>query len=175
MNRAVRVRDAAPADVQRIYSFIVELATYERAPEQVTGTPELLEQGLFGSRPSVEALVAEIDRQLVGFALFHGTFSSWECRPGIWLEDLYVAPEHRRAGVGGALLAALAQLTVRRGCSRLEWNALDWNDPALRFYERLGALRLSEWELHRLDGETLARVAGPGSDEVADPDSPPLT
>ena len=84
--------------------------------------------------------------------MFHGTFSTWECRPGIWLEDLYVPPEHRRAGVGGVLLAHLARLTVERGCTRLEWNALDWNTPALDFYERVGAPRLSDWELHRLDG-----------------------
>jgi GNAT superfamily N-acetyltransferase len=155
----VEVRAAAPSDVEQIYSFIVELAEYERAPEQVEGTPDLLAEALFGAHPSAEALIAEIEGETVGFAVFHGTFSTWQCRPGIWLEDLYVPPEHRRSGVGGVLLAHLARLTLERGCTRLEWNALDWNTPALNFYARLGAERLSTWELHRLDGAALLRVA----------------
>jgi GNAT superfamily N-acetyltransferase len=156
---ALLVREAARDDVEQIYAFIVELAEYERAPEQVTGTPELLAAALFGPEPSAEALVAQRDGQTVGMAIFHGTFSSWECLPGIWLEDLYVPPQHRRGGVGGALLARLAEITVQRGRTRLEWNALDWNEPALSFYRRLGAQRLSEWELHRLHGAALQRVA----------------
>jgi GNAT superfamily N-acetyltransferase len=158
----VRIRPATAEDVEQIYAFIVELAEYEHAAEQVTGTPELLATALFGGAapPAAEALIAEVDGDTAGFALFHGTFSTWECRPGIWLEDLYVPARGRRAGVGRALLERLAQLTLERGCTRLEWNALDWNDPALAFYERLGATRLSEWELHRLDGEALKRVAG---------------
>jgi GNAT superfamily N-acetyltransferase len=155
----VEVRAAVPSDVEQIYSFIVELAEYERAPEQVEGTPELLAEALFGANPSAEAVIAEIEGETVGFAVFHGTFSTWQCRPGIWLEDLYVPPEHRRSGVGGVLLFHLARLTVERGCTRLEWNALDWNTPALNFYARLGAERLSTWELHRLDGAALLRVA----------------
>jgi GNAT superfamily N-acetyltransferase len=156
----VRVRPAAPRDVPLIYELIVELAEYERAPDQVTGTPELLATALFGDRPSAEALIADCDGAPVGFALFHGTFSTWECRPGIWLEDLYVPVRHRRGGVGQALLSELARLTVERGCARLEWHALDWNTPALDFYERLHAERLSDWELHRLDGDALLRAAG---------------
>jgi GNAT superfamily N-acetyltransferase len=157
---ALVIRPATADDVEQIYAFIVELAEYERAPEQVTGTPALLADALFGPTPSAEALVAERDGRAIGMAVFHGTFSTWECRPGIWLEDLFVPPRFRRGGVGGALLARLAAITVERGRTRLEWNALDWNDPALSFYEQLGAQRLSEWELHRLDGEALARVAG---------------
>lgn len=169
MSVAIAVREAVASDVEAIYAFIVELATYERAPEQVTGTPELLSEALFGAHPSAEALIAEDRNETVGMAVFHGTFSTWECRPGIWLEDLYVPPKHRRAGVGGVLLAHLARLAVDRGATRLEWNALSWNTPALRFYEQLGALRLSEWELHRLDGEALRRVAGgqPRSSDVS--------
>lgn len=159
----VKVREATPADVELIYSMIVELAEYERAPDQVTGTPELLAESLFGEHPVAEALVAERDGVPVGFAVFHGTFSTWECRPGIWLEDLYVPPEQRRGGVGAILLSHLARLTVERGCTRLEWNALDWNEPALDFYQRVGATRLSAWELHRLDGEALGRVAAGAS------------
>ena len=156
---AVQVRAAVPGDVAAIYGFIVELAEYERARDQVVGTPELLMDALFGDRPSCEALVAERAGAAVGFALFHGTFSTWECRPGLWLEDLYVPISARREGVGGVLLSALAAIAVQRGCPRLEWNALDWNDPALSFYERIGADRLSEWELHRLSGDALRRVA----------------
>ncbi len=157
---AVSIRPATPADAETIYGFIVELADYERAPDQVTGTPEMLRESLFGARPAAEALVAESAGEPVGFALFHSTFSTWECAAGIWLEDLYVPERLRRGGVGGALLAAVAAVAVDRGCPRMEWHALDWNDPALSFYERLGAARLSAWELHRLSGAALARVAG---------------
>jgi GNAT superfamily N-acetyltransferase len=145
--------------VPLIHSLIVELATYERAADQVTGTPAQLEQSLFGPHPSAEAIIAELAGKLAGFALFHGTFSTWECLPGIWLEDLYVRPEHRRAGIGSVLLMRVAELAIDRGCTRLEWNVLDWNEPALSFYERLGAARLSDWERHRLDGDALKRVA----------------
>ena len=98
--------------------------------------------------------------QPAGFAVFHSTFSTWECRPGIWLEDLYIPPAGRRVGVGGALLAHLATITLARGYSRLEWAALDWNTPALDFYDKLGAARLDDWKIHRLDGDSLAQVAG---------------
>ena len=159
MSADVLVRPATVADVALIHSLIVELATYERAPEQVTGTPELLEQALFGQSPSAEALIAEVDGEPTGFALFHGTFSTWECRPGLWLEDLFVSPQQRGAGVGARLLAEVARIALERGCTRLEWCVLDWNEPALGFYERVGSTRLSDWELHRLDGEALRRVA----------------
>jgi GNAT superfamily N-acetyltransferase len=171
----VRIRDARRDDVALIFGWVVELAEYERAPEQVTGTPELLEEALFGPAPCAEALIAETGAgadagasptwEPAGFALFHGTFSTWEARPGIWLEDLYVPPAHRRAGVGAALLEHLAGITVARGCARLEWAALDWNELALGFYDRIGASRLDAWVLHRLDGAALAHVAsGPAPD-----------
>jgi GNAT superfamily N-acetyltransferase len=155
----VHVRAATPDDVPQIHAFIVQLAVYEREPDAVTGTPGMLATALFGERPSAEALVAELDGEPAGFAVFHGTFSTWECEPGIWLEDLYVPDRYRRAGVGQALLARLAALAIQRGCPRLEWHALDWNELALGFYRRLGAERLPAWELHRLQGESLARVA----------------
>jgi GNAT superfamily N-acetyltransferase len=160
----VRIRDATPDDVGLIFGWIVELAEYERSPEQVRGTPALLERALFGEPPSAEALIAETKPdgrawQPAGFAVFHGTFSTWECRPGIWLEDLYVAPSGRRAGVGAELVAHLAGITLERGYTRLQWAALDWNRPALDFYDKIGAARLDEWKIHRLDGEALARVA----------------
>jgi GNAT superfamily N-acetyltransferase len=156
---AVTVRAAGPSDVGLIHALIIELATYERAREQVVGTPEMLARELFGPRPSAEALIAELSGEPVAFALFHGTFSTWECRPGLWLEDLYVPPQHRRHGIGQTLLIELARIAVTRGCARLEWTALEWNTPALDFYAKLGARRLSEWDNHRLDGEALLRVA----------------
>jgi len=164
LSAQVRIRDARRDDVQLIFGWIVELAEYERAPEQVRGTPELLEDALFGAEPSAEAVIAETRDgdagwEPAGFALFHLTFSTWECRPGIWLEDLYVPPTGRRAGVGGALIAHLAQITVKRGYTRLQWAALDWNQLALDFYDKIGAERLHEWKIHRLDGEALARLA----------------
>jgi GNAT superfamily N-acetyltransferase len=159
LSASVQIRAAEPADVPLIFSMIAGLAEYERAPEQVTGTPELLAQALFGAAPSAEALVAEVDGEPAGFALFHGTFSTWECRPGLWLEDLYVPPDRRRGGVGRSLLAEVAAIAVARGCARLEWAALDWNAPALDFYEKLGATSLEEWVMHRLDGAVLERVA----------------
>jgi GNAT superfamily N-acetyltransferase len=155
----VQIRPARPDDVEFIFSLIVGLAEYERAPEQVTGTPALLRDALFGPHPSAEALIAELDGESAAFALFHGTFSTWECRPGLWLEDLYVPPRHRRSGVGRALLSAVAAIAVARGCARLEWVALNWNALALDFYEKLNARRLDDWVVHRLDGEVLRHVA----------------
>jgi GNAT superfamily N-acetyltransferase len=155
----VRVRPARLDDAAQIHAFIVELAVYEREPQAVTGTTEMLADALFGARPSAEALIAEIDGAPAGFAVFHHTFSTWECLPGIWLEDLFVPERNRRYGVGGALLSRLAQLALERGCPRLEWHALDWNELALGFYERIGAERMSAWELHRLAGPALEQVA----------------
>jgi GNAT superfamily N-acetyltransferase len=171
------IRDARREDVELIFGWILELAEYEHGLAEVTGTAELLEDALFGPAPSAEALIAEARSdpvpdaapgpdvvagtwQPAGFALFHQTFSTWECRPGMWLEDLYVPPAHRRSGVGGALLSQLANIALERGYTRLEWAALDWNEPALGFYAKIGAARLDEWVLHRLDGAALDRVAG---------------
>lgn len=160
----MRIREARPDDVGLIFGWVVELAEYERARDMVRGTPELLDAALFGPRPTAEALIAETRTedaawQPAGFALFHLTFSTWEARPGIWLEDLYVPPAQRRAGVGEALIAHLARVTVSRGYTRLQWAALDWNTPALDFYVKLGAARLDEWKIHRLDGTALEDVA----------------
>ena len=155
----LRIRPAEPGDVELIFSLIVELATYERATERVLGTPELLGQALFGADAVAEAVIAELDAEPAGFALYFRTFSTWLCRPGLWLEDLYVSPARRRAGIGRALLSHVAAVAVQRGYGRLEWAALDWNAPALSFYSSLGAERLNEWLTHRLDGEALRHVA----------------
>jgi GNAT superfamily N-acetyltransferase len=159
LTAAVTVRAAQEADVELIYSLIVALAEYERAPEQVVGTPELLRKWLFGEAPAAEALIGEVDGEPAGFALFHGTFSTWECRPGLWLEDLFVLPDFRRFGVGGRLLQNVARLAVERGYTRVTWTALDWNEMALSFYRKIGATVLDEWTNHRLSGATLEAVA----------------
>jgi GNAT superfamily N-acetyltransferase len=159
------VRDARREDVALIFGWVVELADYEHGRDQVAASPELLEAALFGPAPSGEALIAEVRSETdaplepAGFAVFYRTFSTWEGRPGIWLEDLYVPPAHRRYGVGGALLSHLANITVARGFTRLEWAALDWNEPALSFYAKIGAACLDEWVLHRLDGAALDRAS----------------
>ena len=149
------IRPARPDDVELIYSMVVGLAEYERARDRVHGTPALLHRALFGPAPAAEAVIAERDGSGVGFAIFHGTFSTWECRAGLWLEDLFVLAEHRRGGVGEALLRHVARIAVERDCARFEWAALDWNTPALEFYEKLGAEALGEWKLHRLSADAL--------------------
>jgi GNAT superfamily N-acetyltransferase len=159
LGRSVRIRPAEPSDVELIFSLIVELAEYERARERVVGTSALLSSALFGADPVAEAVIAERDGESVGFALWFRTFSTWLCLPGLWLEDLYVEPEHRRAGVGRALLAHVAGVAADNGYGRVEWSALDWNTPAQEFYARLGAERMKEWEVHRLEGDALARLA----------------
>lgn len=153
------IRPATRSDVPALLELIGALADYERLRDQVVVDAQLLERHLFGERPVAEALLAEADGEAAGYALFFPTFSTFLGRAGIWLEDLFVRPAHRRAGVGRALFAAVARLAVARGCGRLEWSALDWNEPALAFYRRLGAQRLDEWRLHRLAGEELTAFA----------------
>jgi GNAT superfamily N-acetyltransferase len=159
LSSSLDIRAADAEDVPLLFSLVVELAEYERAADHVSGSEELLHDALFGERPIAEAVIAEIDSTPVGFALFFTTFSTWLCRPGIWLEDLYVRPEFRRGGIGRTLLVHVAQIAVERQCGRMEWSALHWNTPALDFYDALGAQRLSEWEGFRLEGETLTALA----------------
>ncbi len=163
-NDEVVLRPATEDDVDLIYSLIVALAEYERAPDQVVGTPDLLRRWLFGPVPAAETVIAEVDGEPAGFAMFHLTFSTWQCRPGIWLEDLFVLPGFRRHGVGGKLLSHLASVTLDRGYTRLAWAALDWNELALGFYRKLGAEVLDEWKMHRLSGESLRAVAESATD-----------
>ena len=154
------VRAARESDVERIHQLIVDLATYERAPEQVRSTPDQLRDALFGPQPAAFALVAENAGNVVGFALYFRNFSTWEGVHGIYLEDLYVAPEHRGGGLGKALLVALAEIAVQRGYARLEWAVLNWNQPSIEFYRALGAVPMEEWTVYRLSGPALDRVAG---------------
>ena len=153
------VRVATRSDVDAIHALIVALATYERAAHEVIATAADLERALFCESPRVFALVAELESEVVGFALWFHTYSTWVGRPGIWLEDLFVLPEHRGHGLGKALLVELARLCVDNGWGRLEWNVLDWNEPALGFYRSLGALPLDEWTMQRLSGESLRALA----------------
>jgi GNAT superfamily N-acetyltransferase len=161
LSAGLRIRGAEREDVPLIFSFIVELADYERARDRVVGSEPLLGAALFGPDAVAEAVIAELEAQPVGFALFFRTFSTWLCRPGFWLEDLYVSPGQRGAGVGRALLTHVAQRAVERGYGRVEWSALSWNTPALTFYAGLGAERMDEWQVHRLEGEALQHLARP--------------
>jgi GNAT superfamily N-acetyltransferase len=152
------IRAATEADAQLVFDLICELATYEKLRDEVVGTPEILRASLF-DRGDAEALIVEADDEVVGYAIFYTTFSTFECRPGIWLEDVYVRPEHRRGGIGLRIMEHLAGLTVERGHVRLEWVALDWNEPALDFYAKLGAARLDDWRIHRLEGDGIRALA----------------
>ena len=156
----LRIRSGERSDVPLIAELIRGLARYERLEEEVTMTEARLDRALFGKRPYAETLIAEDDGKPVGFALFFHNFSTFLAQPGIYLEDLFVLPEHRGGGVGRALLVALARLAVERGCGRLEWAVLDWNRDAIRFYESLGAKPNSDWEVYRLTGESLRALAG---------------
>ncbi|HRJ50851.1 MAG: GNAT family N-acetyltransferase [Phycisphaeraceae bacterium] len=157
------IRPATRDDVPVILQLVRDLAEYERAPEQAVATPELMTAALFGDthgrRPLSECLIGEVDGRVCGLALFFLNFSSWTGRPGLYLEDLFVRPESRGAGLGKALLKRLARIAVDRGCARMEWFVINWNTPAIRFYESIGARPMDQWTIHRLDGEDLARLA----------------
>ena len=155
----LNVRAATPGDVPTILRFIKELAEYERAPEEAIATPALLHEALFSARPACEAFIGEVDGRAEGFALFIHNFSTWKGKRGVYLEDLYVTPAARGKGLGKALLSRVAKVAVERGCPRLEWNVLDWNEPALHFYRSLGAEPLTEWTVHRVTGEALTKLA----------------
>jgi GNAT superfamily N-acetyltransferase len=155
----VRIVPARSEDVPIILSLIRALGEYERLSHEVVATEDGLRTCLFGDRPAAEVVLAYVDETVVGFALFFHNFSTFLGRPGLYLEDLFVIPEWRGHGIGKRLLVHLAELAVERGCGRMEWNVLDWNEPALRFYERMGARVMKEWKLCRLTGDSLARVA----------------
>lgn len=154
------IRPAAPADVPVVLRFVRELADYERAADKVVATEALLHDALFGERPAAEAVIAERDGAPVGMALYFFNFSTWTGWRGLYLEDLYVTPEARGAGVGTALLRHLAGVAIDRGCARFEWAVLDWNEPAIRFYDAMGAESLDDWRIRRVSGAALASLAG---------------
>ena len=154
------VRPAVPADLPLIAELIRALADYEKLGNEVRFDDATLGEKLFGERPYAEVLIAEADGSAQGFALFFHNFSTFEGRPGIYLEDLFVRPEARGLGLGKALLAELARIAVARNCARLEWWVLDWNEPSIEFYQSLGARAMDEWTVMRVDGAALAALAG---------------
>lgn len=163
MRPAFTVRDAQTGDAPAIYELVRELASYEKLTHLCTGSPELLHEHLFGERPYIEAMLAEVSRgehkQAVGFAIYFHNYSSFVAKPGLYLEDLFVLPEYRRNGIGEAMFRQVAARALQRGCGRFEWSVLDWNTPALNFYRKLGATVMPEWRLCRAMGDTIKAMA----------------
>lgn len=159
MSESYKLRAAEPRDVPAIVGLITELAEFEHLTHLLQITPEKLLPQLFGARPAAECLVAEVQGQVVAFALFFTNFSTFLCQPGLYLEDLYVQPAWRRLGLGKALLRRLGRLAVERGCGRFEWTVLDWNANAIGFYQRMGATVLPDWRICRVSGDALAAFA----------------
>lgn len=155
-----RIRNATPADAGVILRFITELAIYEKAGHEVEATVETIAASLFGAGSVTRAVICETEAgEPAGFAVWFLSYSTWQARNGLYLEDLYVTPEHRRAGLGRMLLRHLARVAVEEGCGRFEWSVLDWNEPAIRVYEAIGAEPQSEWTRYRLSGEKLKQFA----------------
>ncbi|GAA0473224.1 MULTISPECIES: GNAT family N-acetyltransferase [Tatumella] len=154
------IRPARPDDSQIIFDMITELAIYEKAPEQVVTSATGIRETLFGPDSKTEALIAEAEGNVIGYAVFFTSYSTWLGRNGIYLEDLYISPVSRGQGAGKALIKHIAGLAVQRQCGRLEWSVLDWNTPAIAFYQSIGALPQEEWVRYRLDGEALKDFAG---------------
>lgn len=154
-----KIRFAQREDIPTVLTLIHALAEYERAPDEVIATETLLEQNLFGPNPGAEVLLAEEKGEPVGFALFFHNFSTWMGRRGLYLEDLFVRPDKRGRGYGRALLVRLAQVAQDRECGRMEWAVLDWNDPAIQFYRKLGARPNDEWTIFRLTRDGIASLA----------------
>lgn len=152
------IRPATPSDLPLIAQLIRDLAEYEKLAHEVRFDEAVLQAKLFGARPYAEVVIGELDGTPQGFALFFHNFSTFEGRPGIYLEDLFVRPAARGAGLGKALLSHLAALAIERDCARLEWSVLDWNEPAIGFYRRLGARLMDEWTVMRVDGAELAQL-----------------
>jgi GNAT superfamily N-acetyltransferase len=155
----VSIRAAVETDLPLILHLIESLADYERLRDQCVATEENLRETLFGEQPAAEVLIASIENESMGFALFFHNYSTFLAQRGIFLEDLFVKPEARGKGVGHALLSSLAQLAIQRNCGRLEWNVLDWNELAISFYKRLGAVPMDEWRTFRLTGTALEKLA----------------
>ncbi|MEA9557471.1 GNAT family N-acetyltransferase [Xanthomonas nasturtii] len=158
----LQIRSATPDDVPLLHALITALAVYEREPDAVKASPDDLRASLFAEGATAHALICEHDGQALGFAVYFFNYSTWLGRNGLYLEDLFVRPEARGKGAGLALLRHLAQLAVQRGCGRFEWSVLDWNQPAIDFYQAVGARPMEGWTVYRLDGERLAAFAAGG-------------
>ncbi|WP_114997099.1 GNAT family N-acetyltransferase [Xanthomonas campestris] len=155
----LQIRSATPADAALLHELVTALAVYEREPDAVKATPEDLRASLFGDGATAHALLCEQGGQVLGFAVYFFNYSTWLGRNGLYLEDLFVRPQARGQGAGLALLRHLAQLAVGKGCGRFEWSVLDWNQPAIEFYQGVGARPMEGWTVYRLDGERLAAFA----------------
>jgi GNAT superfamily N-acetyltransferase len=155
----IRIQPATPADVPMILTLIKELAEFERLLHEVTATEAQVHAGLFGPRPSAEVVMARLGDEVAGFALYFHNFSTFLAKPGIYLEDLYVRQKFRGQGCGEALLRHLARTALERGCGRLEWSVLDWNQRAIDFYKSLGAVAMNEWTMYRVTGDALAALS----------------
>ena len=158
-NNGVHIRPAQHEDIGLILDLIKALAAYEKAPEQAKATPQDIEKALFKPTPRAHALICSVDDQPVGFALYFYNFSTWTGKSGVFLEDLFVEPAYRGRGAGKALLRRLAQIACEQDCARFEWNVLDWNEPAIKFYEAFGAEAQTEWVGYRLSGSALKAFA----------------
>ncbi len=154
-----RIKKAGEKDTGLILNFIKKLAEYEKLENEVTATGDLLKENLFGERPVAECLLAYYENKPVGFAIYFFNFSTFLAKPGLYLEDLFVLPEYRGKGFGKAMLVHLAKIAVEKDCGRFEWAVLDWNEPALKFYESLGAVKLDDWIIHRVTGKALHQLA----------------
>ena len=164
MSSTIRIRFATADDASLILTLIRGLAEYERLASEAIVTAADVRDSLFGDRPAAEVLIAEVGDDAAGFALFFHNYSTFLGRRGLYLEDLFVFPAHRGKGIGRALMARLARLATERNCGRFEWWVLDWNEPAIRFYESLGARAMDDWTVYRLTGEPLARLAQESGD-----------
>jgi GNAT superfamily N-acetyltransferase len=163
------VRAIRPGEVPRVWEMLRGLAEYEKLTHILTGTPELLREALFGPGPRLEALVAERGGRLVGYALFYPVFGSFRARWRIWLEDLFVEPDERGGGAGAALMAELARIALERECYSVDWEVLDWNQPSIEFYERLGSKRIAtDWYRYRLHGEAMKAMAERATHQARD-------
>jgi len=158
-SQMLSIRPAVPEDIPLILELIRDLADYEKAPQEAVAQPEDLLRDGWGAQAKFRVLIAEWNKNPAGFALFFYNYSTWQGRPGIYLEDLFVRPEFRKHGIGKALLVRLAQIAVEENCGRFQWAVLDWNQPSIDFYESLGAKKLSEWIIMRVDGEALHKLA----------------
>jgi GNAT superfamily N-acetyltransferase len=155
----MKIRLAKPEDIADIHRLIYELAVYEKAPEQMVATVDQISDSLFTDNPVAFAHVAEVDGKIVGIALWFLNYSTWLGKPGIYLEDLFVQPEHRGHGIGKGFMKTLAQLCIERGYERFQWWVLDWNKPSIEFYKSLGAVPMDEWTVFRLSGDSLKKFA----------------
>ncbi len=155
----VHIRPATADDVSTLFELVQGLAEYEKLSHEVTGTPEALRQSLFGPQPYAHAILAWVDEQPAGFALYFYNFSTFLMKPGLYLEDLFIRPDYRRRGIGSAIFQYLAQTAIDQGCGRFEWSVLDWNESAIAFYKQKGATLMDEWRICRVTGPALATLA----------------